>query len=68
MIRRGFVKRVNDIIDEILMLIDELDMGIEFDNMIPNKYTLITKYGRYEFSTYKDVYNALVAMLEVKRG
>lgn len=57
MVRRGFIKVVNEKIDKILELSNK--HGLSFDNSIPNKYTLIGKSGNYVFSTYKDVINAL---------
>ena len=57
MVRRGFIKVVNEKIDKILELCKK--RGLDFDNSIPNKYTIIGKSGNYVFSTYKDVINAL---------
>ena len=57
MVRRGFIKVVNEKIDKILELCNK--RGLEFDNSIPNRYTIIGKNGNYVFSTYKDVISAL---------
>lgn len=64
MIRKGFNSKVNEKIDIILKRCDEL--GIEFDNQIPNHYKLISKNGVYEFTTYNDVLSAIALLKGVK--
>ena len=57
MIKRGFNTKVNEKIDYILKLCEEL--GLEFDNQVPNRYTIITRTGKYVFTTYGDTRSAL---------
>lgn len=44
-------------IEKITSLCNEL--GIEFDNLIPNHYRLIYKEVEYEFQNYNDMLNCL---------
>lgn len=69
MIRRGYIKAINDKIDKVLEYCKELNL--EFDNQTPNKYMVKSKTIRtnnkvYLFTTYQDVINALELIKEVK--
>lgn len=57
MIRKGFNTKVNKKIDYILSLCELLNL--EFDNQIPNNYTIFSSTGKYVFSTYGDTTAAL---------
>jgi hypothetical protein len=56
-VRKGFNRIVNAKVDYIVKICEELEL--EFDNTIPNKYTIISKKHKYVFSTYGDVISAL---------
>lgn len=56
-IRVGYRKDIDAKIAEIVKLCEELDL--EFDNTIPNRYTIIDDEIQFVFTTYKDVLNAL---------
>ena len=49
--------KIQDKIKYIKVLCNNL--GVEFDNTIPNKYALIYKEVKHTFTTYNDVINAL---------
>jgi hypothetical protein len=63
-IRRGFNQKVNNKIDYILSLCKEY--GLEFNNLVPNEYTVISKMDKYVFTTYNDTINALELLQELK--
>lgn len=56
-IKKGFNSIVNEKIDYIVSLCQLL--GLDFNNTIPNKYTVNSTTGSYVFGTYSDVINAL---------
>lgn len=65
MVRRGFRSDINAKIDTILSLCNEL--GLLFDNSIPNRYKLsVRDKETYEFLTYNDVISALCLIKSMK--
>jgi hypothetical protein len=56
-IRLGYRSDINEKVKEIVALCETLNL--DFDNTTPNRYAIIDKNIRYEFSTYRDVITAL---------
>ena len=68
MIKHNNSKAIEDKILTIVSLCKKIDA--EFDNTTPNKYTILYADYKFEFSTYKDVINALgmLGVIKIKKG
>ena len=68
MIKHNNTKAIEDKILTIVALCKKI--GAEFDNTTPNKYTILYGDYKFEFSTYKDVLNALgmLGAIKIKKG